>query len=139
MVILASDQKFLDTGPFFFVHELHHGDSRMWRSRSVGFFRDPQQWDPLGPILFPYHSHFRIQQKMKRIVWVPRKTIAAVDSCNIDPLDGLKSMIHGLMVQIICLNCVLGGGNSNIFYFHLYLGKIFILTSIFFKWVDTTN
>ncbi len=25
----------------------------------------------------------------------------------------------------------LGGGNSNIFYFHLYLGKIPILTNIF--------
>ena len=31
----------------------------------------------------------------------------------------------------------LGGGNSNIF--HSYLGKIPILTSIFFKWVETTN
>ena len=29
----------------------------------------------------------------------------------------------------------LGGGNSNIVYFHLYLGKIPILTIIFFKWV----
>ena len=28
---------------------------------------------------------------------------------------------------------------SNIFYFHLYLGKIPILTSILFKWVETTN
>ena len=30
----------------------------------------------------------------------------------------------------------LGGGNSKICYFHPYLGKIPILTSIFFKWVD---
>ena len=28
---------------------------------------------------------------------------------------------------------------SNIFYFHPYLGKIPILTSIFFKWVETTK
>ena len=28
---------------------------------------------------------------------------------------------------------------SNIFYFHPYLGKIPILTSIFFRWVETTN
>ena len=34
---------------------------------------------------------------------------------------------------------LLDGGNSNIFYFHPYLGKIPILTSIFFKWVETTN
>ena len=33
----------------------------------------------------------------------------------------------------------LGDGNSNIFYFHPYLGKIPILTSIFFKGVETTN
>ena len=30
---------------------------------------------------------------------------------------------------------LLGGGNSNIFYFHPYLGKWSNLTSIFFKWV----
>ena len=35
--------------------------------------------------------------------------------------------------------CFLGGGNSNIFYFHPYLGKWSNLTSIFFKWVETTN
>ena len=28
-------------------------------------------------------------------------------------------------------SCFLGGGNSNIFYFHPYLGKIPILTNIF--------
>ncbi len=28
---------------------------------------------------------------------------------------------------------------SNIFYFHPYLGRIPILTSIFFNWVETTN
>ena len=28
---------------------------------------------------------------------------------------------------------------SNIFYVHPYLGKIPILTSIFFRWVETTN
>ena len=28
---------------------------------------------------------------------------------------------------------------SEIFYVHPYLGKISILTSIFFKWVETTN
>ena len=33
----------------------------------------------------------------------------------------------------------LGGGNSNIVYFHPYLGKIPTLTSIFFRWVETTN
>ena len=33
----------------------------------------------------------------------------------------------------------LGGGNSNIFYFHPYLGRWSNLTSIFFKWVETTN
>ena len=33
----------------------------------------------------------------------------------------------------------LGGGNSNIFYFHPYLGKITILTSIFFKRVGSTT
>ena len=32
-----------------------------------------------------------------------------------------------------------GGGNSNILYFHRYLGKIPILTNIFFRWVETTN
>ena len=31
------------------------------------------------------------------------------------------------------------GGVSNIFYFHPYLEKIFNLTSIFFRWVETTN
>ena len=41
--------------------------------------------------------------------------------------------IHGCMVY-------LGGGNSNIFFnVHPHLGKIPILTSIFFKWVETTN
>ena len=34
---------------------------------------------------------------------------------------------------------LLGGGNSNIFYFHPYLGKIPILTSIFFKWCGSTT
>ena len=29
------------------------------------------------------------------------------------------------------VNVYLGGGNSNMFYFHPYLGKISILTSIF--------
>ena len=33
----------------------------------------------------------------------------------------------------------LGGGNSTIFYFHPYLGKVPILTSIFFKGVETTK
>jgi len=35
----------------------------------------------------------------------------------------------------------LGGGNSNIFYFHPETWGRFspILTSIFFKWVETTN
>ena len=33
----------------------------------------------------------------------------------------------------------LGGGNSNVFYFHPYLGKWSNLTSIFFKRVETTN
>ena len=33
----------------------------------------------------------------------------------------------------------LGGCNSNIFYLHPYLGKIPMLTSIFFRWVETTN
>ena len=33
---------------------------------------------------------------------------------------------------------ILGGG-FKYFYFHPYLGKIPILTSIFFKWVETTN
>ena len=36
-------------------------------------------------------------------------------------------------------NTKLGGGNSNIFDFHPYLGKIPILTIIFFRWVETTN
>ena len=31
------------------------------------------------------------------------------------------------------------GGNSNILHFHPYLGKISNLTSIFLKWVETTN
>ncbi len=30
-----------------------------------------------------------------------------------------------------CANIILGGGNSNMFYFHPYLGKISILTNIF--------
>ena len=34
---------------------------------------------------------------------------------------------------------ILGGGNSNIFFGHPYLGKIPILTNIFFRWVETTN
>ena len=34
---------------------------------------------------------------------------------------------------------LLGGGNSNIFYFHPYLGKIPILTHIISKGVETTN
>ena len=34
---------------------------------------------------------------------------------------------------------LLGGGNSNIFYFHHYLGKISHLTSIFFRWVGSTT
>jgi len=33
----------------------------------------------------------------------------------------------------------LGGGNSSIFYVHLYLGRIPSLTIIFFRWVETTN
>ncbi len=35
------------------------------------------------------------------------------------------------MVKIMVPNPILGGGNSNIFYFHPYLGKIPILTNIF--------
>ena len=31
------------------------------------------------------------------------------------------------------------GGNSNVFYVHPYLGRWSNLTSIFFKWVETTN
>ena len=34
---------------------------------------------------------------------------------------------------------ILGGGNSQIFYFHPYLGKIPNLTIIFFRGVETTN
>jgi len=34
---------------------------------------------------------------------------------------------------------ILGGGNSNIIYFHLYLGKIQILTDIFQRVGSTTN
>ena len=34
---------------------------------------------------------------------------------------------------------ILGGGNSNMFYFHPYLGKWSNLTSIFFKWVFSTT
>ena len=36
-------------------------------------------------------------------------------------------------------NLILGGGNSNIVYFHLYLGKWSNLTSIFFKGVGSTT
>ena len=34
---------------------------------------------------------------------------------------------------------ILGGGFSNVFYFHPYLGKIPILTTIFQMGVETTN
>ena len=34
---------------------------------------------------------------------------------------------------------ILGGGNSNIFFFDIYLGKIPHFDSYFFKWVETTN
>ena len=34
---------------------------------------------------------------------------------------------------------ILGGGFIHIFYFHPYLGKIFNLTSIFFRWVGSTT
>ena len=33
----------------------------------------------------------------------------------------------------------LGGGNSNIFYFQPYVGKMSNLNNIFFRWVETTN
>ena len=42
-------------------------------------------------------------------------------------------------VEVFSFAPHLGGGNSNIFYVHPYLGKIPILTSIFFRWVGTTN
>ena len=41
--------------------------------------------------------------------------------------------------QTPALCMFLGGGNSNIFDFHPYLGKIPILTRIFFKWVGSTT
>ena len=39
----------------------------------------------------------------------------------------------GMIVSKLVYN--LGGGNSNIFYVHPYLGKISNLTSLFFRWV----
>ncbi len=46
---------------------------------------------------------------------------------------------HLWMLQIFFVQVNLGGGNSNIFYFHPNLGKIPILTSIFFRWVGSTT
>jgi len=41
---------------------------------------------------------------------------------------------------ILIIKPLLGGGNSNIFYFHLNpWGRFPILMSIFFRWVETTN
>ena len=43
-------------------------------------------------------------------------------------------------LQLNLLEALLGGGNSNIFYVHPYLGKIPILTfAYFFRWVGSTT
>ena len=50
------------------------------------------------------------------------------------PSLGQDRWIHGTFDGFCFTNCVLpqlGGGNSNVFYFHPYLGKIPILTNIF--------
>ena len=48
-----------------------------------------------------------------------------------------KDPIHSEWFFIF--TCLLGGGNSNMLYFHPYLGKISNLTSIFFKRVGSTT
>ena len=52
-------------------------------------------------------------------------------------------MLHGKSVELsfrvwMGYHSLLGGGFKHFFYFHLYLGKIPILTNIF-RWVETTN
>ena len=44
-----------------------------------------------------------------------------------------------LAFMISMMNCFFWLMVSNVFYFHPYLGKIPILTPIFFKWVENTN
>ncbi len=45
---------------------------------------------------------------------------------------------HNFGQTFLFYDLVLAGGNSNIFYFHPYLGKWSNLTNIF-RWVETTN
>ena len=76
---------------------------------SEGFF---------APLLFPGMILFRLffQVATKEVV--------------------LQQMLESLPQSLVTW---LGGGNSNISYFHPYLRKIPILTIIFFKWIETTN
>ena len=48
---------------------------------------------------------------------------------------GDETSVKGWRYEIHEIQRFLGGGNSNIFYFHPYLVKIPILTIIFFRWV----
>ena len=74
------------------------------------------------------------------------KRLPPSDSCEIvmlgvDPF-GLRKMRLGHFSSIRIV-VKLGednlGGGFDFFYFHPYLGKWSNLTSIFFKWVETTN
>ena len=53
--------------------------------------------------------------------------------------EGLSVKRGGFFWHNLKVKDKLGGGNSNFFDVHPYLGKIPILTSIFFKWVGSTT
>ena len=92
-----------------------------------------------------FHGEWRMQEKQTRVfVIVIHLTpwIGTSCPCKSKTIKKTCSWFFFLpleMTTIPGLKEWLGGGNSNIFYFHLYLGKIPILTSIFFRWVGSTT
>ena len=74
---------------------------------------------------------YPVFQGWNRQIWrqITAPLLASSTSPNV-PSPRNEALSKGLKKPLVSLKA-LGGGNSNIFYFHPYLGKIPILTNIF--------
>ena len=77
-----------------------------------------------------FSSHFQVLARLKQTFPAAQITLEhrARGGCDLECLGAWSQSIQGYLV-----------GGFNFFYFHPYLGKWSNLTSIFFRWVETTN
>ena len=91
--------------------------------------RDNDGWEPLFFKPFPWWYDIFLFSGFFGIRNVSRSAL-----CSTTPLNtyhDTEMKVAQLLAGVEDVNVYLGGGNSNMFYFHPYLGKISMLTNIF--------